>query len=72
MDEVARGDTVLSLESRKPIFPIWSAGLSVELMYTNALASGAILASRASMRSRVRASIAILFCGPQEAAEWVG
>ena len=55
VDEVARGDTVLSLESRKPIFPIWSAGLSVDLMYTNALASGPILASRASVRSRVRA-----------------
>ena len=54
VDEVARGDAVLSLEGRKPIFPIWSAGLSVELMYTNALASGAILASRASVRSRVR------------------
>jgi hypothetical protein len=28
VDEVARGDAVLSLEGRKPIFPRWSARLS--------------------------------------------
>jgi hypothetical protein len=73
VDEVARGDAVLSLEGRKPIFPRWSARLSsVETDEYERLSLGAILASRASRRSRVRASIAILFCGPQGPPSGVG